>query len=166
MISNILQILGLQPRISKFFSITRIFFLTVGQNNFCNKIPFVGRKNVRHSKTLFCYRNSFVIQICHFKFRFVLLKWQDFTGYFHLGPIFKTKCTVLFFCVIQSFPRVSRFVISRINTVHNQTILRLLSCSCYFKDIKLPRKKIKSNFLSLIQLYGFLLSRIIILIGL
>ena len=43
MISNILQILGLQPRISKVFSITTIFFfLTValGQNNFGNKIPF------------------------------------------------------------------------------------------------------------------------------
>merc|ERR1711997_1210896 len=40
-ISKFLQILGLQPRISKFFSITRtFFFLTVGQNNFGNKIPF------------------------------------------------------------------------------------------------------------------------------
>ena len=34
MISKILQILGIQPRISK-------FFLTVGQNNFGNKIPFL-----------------------------------------------------------------------------------------------------------------------------
>ena len=37
-ISNFLQILGLQPRISK-------FFLTVGQNNFGNKIPFRHKKN-------------------------------------------------------------------------------------------------------------------------
>ena len=41
MISKILQILGLQPRISKVFSITRFFFLTVGQYNFGNKIPFL-----------------------------------------------------------------------------------------------------------------------------
>ena len=34
MISKILKILGLQPRISK-------VFLTVGQNNFGNKIPFL-----------------------------------------------------------------------------------------------------------------------------
>ena len=38
-ISKFLQILGLQPRISKLFSITRTFFFIVGQNNFGNKIP-------------------------------------------------------------------------------------------------------------------------------
>ena len=38
MISNILQLLGFQPRTST--SITRTFFLTVGQNNFGNKIQF------------------------------------------------------------------------------------------------------------------------------
>ena len=42
MISKILQILGLQPRISKLFSWSlKQFFLTVGQNNFGNKIPFL-----------------------------------------------------------------------------------------------------------------------------
>ena len=41
MISKILQILGLQPRISKVFSRSlEQFFLTVDQNNFGNKIPF------------------------------------------------------------------------------------------------------------------------------
>ena len=40
MISKILQILGLQPRISKVFvDHYKNFFLTVGQNNFSNKIP-------------------------------------------------------------------------------------------------------------------------------
>ena len=37
--SKFLQILGLQPRVSNFFSITRTIFPTVGQNNFCNKTP-------------------------------------------------------------------------------------------------------------------------------
>ena len=42
MISKVLQILGLQPRISKVFSRSlEQFFLTVGQNNFGNKIPFL-----------------------------------------------------------------------------------------------------------------------------
>ena len=36
MISKFLEILGLEPRFSKDFSI----FLTVGQNNFGKKIPF------------------------------------------------------------------------------------------------------------------------------
>ena len=41
MISKILQILSLQPRITKVFTRTlEQFFLTVGQNNFDNKIPF------------------------------------------------------------------------------------------------------------------------------
>ena len=40
-ISKFLQILGLQPRISKvFFRSLAQFFLTVGQNNFGYKIPF------------------------------------------------------------------------------------------------------------------------------
>ena len=39
-ISKFLQILGLQPRISKvFLGDLEQFFLTVGQNNFWNKIP-------------------------------------------------------------------------------------------------------------------------------
>ena len=42
MISKILQILGLQPQISKVFSLSQEqSFLTVGQNNFGNKIPFM-----------------------------------------------------------------------------------------------------------------------------
>ena len=42
MISNILQILGLQPRIFKSFSRSlEQFFLTLGQNNFGKKIPFL-----------------------------------------------------------------------------------------------------------------------------
>ena len=40
MISNILQIFRIQSQFQKFFSITKQFFLTVGQNNFGNKIPF------------------------------------------------------------------------------------------------------------------------------
>ena len=41
-ISKILQILRLQPRISKRFSRSpEQFFLTEGQNNFDNKIPFM-----------------------------------------------------------------------------------------------------------------------------
>ena len=41
-ISKFLQILGIQPRISKDFSQSLAqFFLTVGQNNFGNKIPFL-----------------------------------------------------------------------------------------------------------------------------
>ena len=38
---KILQILGLQPRISKVFQSLQQFFLTVGQNNFGSKIPFL-----------------------------------------------------------------------------------------------------------------------------
>ena len=42
MISKILQILGLKSRISKVFPQSlEQFFLTVGQNNFGNKIPFL-----------------------------------------------------------------------------------------------------------------------------
>ena len=37
-ISKVLQILCLQPPISKVFSITKTFSLTVAQNNFGNKI--------------------------------------------------------------------------------------------------------------------------------
>ena len=41
MISKFLQILGHQPQITKVFLKTlEQFVLTVGQNNFCNKIPF------------------------------------------------------------------------------------------------------------------------------
>ena len=40
LISNILQILGLQHQISK-------VFLTVGQNNFGNKIPFVIKEKIK-----------------------------------------------------------------------------------------------------------------------
>ena len=42
MISKLLQILSLQPQISKVFHDRSLeqFFLTVGQNNFGNKIPF------------------------------------------------------------------------------------------------------------------------------
>ena len=38
MIAKFLQILGLQPRIS-----LERFFITVGQNNFGNKIPFLAQ---------------------------------------------------------------------------------------------------------------------------
>ena len=52
MISKNLQILGLQPRISK-------AFLTLGQNNFGNKIPFFNAKSL-YFKTIitnqFCWR--------------------------------------------------------------------------------------------------------------
>ena len=41
MISKSFQILGLQPRISNFFSIARTTFLTVCQNDFGNKITFL-----------------------------------------------------------------------------------------------------------------------------
>ena len=44
MISKILQILGLQPR--SFSRSVEQFFLTVGQNNFGNKIPFSPKKYV------------------------------------------------------------------------------------------------------------------------
>ena len=48
MISKILQILGLQPRISNvFFNHYNIFFLTVGQNNFGNKIPIFPHRFVK-----------------------------------------------------------------------------------------------------------------------
>ena len=40
MISIFFQILGLQPRISKVSRTLEHFFLTVGQNNFDNKIQF------------------------------------------------------------------------------------------------------------------------------
>ena len=41
-ISKNLQILGFQPRISNaFLNHQNIFFLTVGQNNFGNKKPFL-----------------------------------------------------------------------------------------------------------------------------
>ena len=52
-ISKLLQILGLQPRISKVFSITRTIFFTVGQNNYGNKVPFL-----KYSKRkLYIYQN-------------------------------------------------------------------------------------------------------------
>ena len=41
MILKILQILGLQPQISKVFLDHKNIFITVGQNNFCNKIPLL-----------------------------------------------------------------------------------------------------------------------------
>ena len=41
MISKLLQILTLPPRISNFSLSLEQFFLTVGQNNFGNKIPFL-----------------------------------------------------------------------------------------------------------------------------
>ena len=45
--SKNLQIFGLQPRISKDFSQSLDqFFLTVGQNNFGNKIPFIPKKKM------------------------------------------------------------------------------------------------------------------------
>ena len=40
-----LQILGLQPRISKVFLDQQNFFLTVGQNNFENIVPKVQKKS-------------------------------------------------------------------------------------------------------------------------
>ena len=40
-ISKFLKTLGLQPQISKVFRSLDQFFLTVGQNNFGNKIPFL-----------------------------------------------------------------------------------------------------------------------------
>ena len=46
MISKILQILNLQPRISKVFSQSlEHFFFTVGQNNLGNKIPCLSNKS-------------------------------------------------------------------------------------------------------------------------
>ena len=51
MISKILQILSLQPLISKFFSINIFFFLAVGQNNFSNKIPLIADEHIVHCKT-------------------------------------------------------------------------------------------------------------------
>ena len=49
-ISKFLQILGLQPRISKvFLNHQNNFFLTVGQNNFGNKIPFFDSKSLPSS---------------------------------------------------------------------------------------------------------------------
>ena len=47
--SKILQILGLQPRISKVFYLKSFsrsleqLFLTVGQNNYGNKVPFIAK---------------------------------------------------------------------------------------------------------------------------
>ena len=72
-ISKTLQILGLRPRICKTFSWLTFLdlitlekfkitleqiFLTVGQNNYCNKIPFLNKKSqknsfVRHSIPFF-----------------------------------------------------------------------------------------------------------------
>ena len=53
MISNILQILGLQPRISKVFSQSlEHFFLTVVQNNFGKKIPLFILQNRKSNKNI------------------------------------------------------------------------------------------------------------------
>ena len=49
-ISKILQILGLQPRSLEHF------YLTVGQNNFGNKIPYI--ENVNH-KSFLLYNGGF-----------------------------------------------------------------------------------------------------------
>jgi hypothetical protein len=45
-----LQILGLQPRISNFFSITRTIFSHSSQNNFGNKIPFLASQEFASCK--------------------------------------------------------------------------------------------------------------------
>ena len=44
MISKILQILSLQLKFQKFSRSIKHFFLTVGQNNFGNKIPYLRNK--------------------------------------------------------------------------------------------------------------------------
>ena len=69
MVSKFLQILGLQPRIlefQNFFSINRSIFLTVGQNNFGNKIPYfltsIGGAGVKKLCETF-----FEIHIWHFQ---------------------------------------------------------------------------------------------------
>ena len=59
MISKILQILGIQPQISKVFSRSlEHFFLTVRQNNFGNKIPFLGYCKIFTSLPSFASRCS------------------------------------------------------------------------------------------------------------
>ena len=74
MISKYLKILGLQPRISKVFSRSlEQFFLTVGQNNFGNKIPvfplkinlqnnFIHRQLLKRTCLLETFEDFFFLQ--------------------------------------------------------------------------------------------------------
>ena len=61
-ISKIWQILSLQPQISKvFYQSIEQFFLTVGQNNFGNKIPFLSSKFIfMSSNDLWMFSQSFL----------------------------------------------------------------------------------------------------------
>ena len=56
-ISKFLQILGLQPRISKVFSVIRTFFCHGRYNNFGNKIPCLFRKLEKEPKFKLCKIN-------------------------------------------------------------------------------------------------------------
>ena len=63
MISNFLKILGLQPRISKvFLESLEQFFLTVGQNNFGNKIPYLNLYLLHIQENFFPLFNPFKIK--------------------------------------------------------------------------------------------------------
>ena len=83
MISNFLQILGIQPLISKVFLITKTIFLTVGQNNFDNKIPFVTEKT-NWPLVIFCDFQVYLIghldgQLLMEKLEMVLLELVNFS---------------------------------------------------------------------------------------
>ena len=59
MISKILQIRGWRPRICKSFSRSlEQFFLTVGQNNFGNKIPFLSIFSQTNKKVVYVIKNG------------------------------------------------------------------------------------------------------------
>ena len=105
MISKSLQILGLQPRISKVFSRSlEQFVLKVGQNNFGNKIPLIQinqyKEKSHFQMELFCHFKSFAIKkklllyLCDIKV--LLLETLKQSGahliYSGKNPIHITKC--------------------------------------------------------------------------
>ena len=89
MISKMLQILGLQPRISKVSRSLEQFFLTVGQNNFGNKIPFLNMRfhNVLLPMILFFRR---LLRFGHHNVQICELQISDFSLFW--GTPFITKC--------------------------------------------------------------------------
>ena len=88
MISKCLKILGLQPQISKVFLYhSNNFFLTVGQNNFGNKIPlshcFLGRLLFESTFVYEC-----TLEVLGFNMRLNMENWGSVIWYISLLAVY------------------------------------------------------------------------------
>ena len=110
MISKILQILGLQPRISK--SLEQ-FFLTVDQNNFGNKIPFLPEEKNEAKPNGICHHhftsdNKIIrtyTQIVHNMLDFTLLTYTK-----GLGVMLTENCEVFVTGYKKIFKNIDLFI--------------------------------------------------------